>query len=195
MGVILLPAMPLFKPALLSRHTVERELHAHSGQLPLGWDSRPFLLTSWQPIWRRSKKLIGGHSRRAETLKADIEAHRVSAAPQLPEVVPSKSRFVFRRCQPDRSSAIARCHRALPSGGRRETDADNAGREALIRDLAEGQYRHRIDQFATCTGGRQWIHVDVERAKCESPFGAPIAHGYYTLTLVGALVTELETAD
>ena len=49
----------------------------------------------------------------------------------------------------------------------------------------------RIDQFATCTGDRQWIHVNVERAKRESPFGAPIAHGYLTLALVGALVTEL----
>ena len=49
----------------------------------------------------------------------------------------------------------------------------------------------RIDQFATCTGDRQWIHVDVERAKRESPFGAPIAHGYLTLALVGALVIEL----
>jgi acyl dehydratase len=49
----------------------------------------------------------------------------------------------------------------------------------------------RIDQFATCTGDRQWIHVDVERAKRESPFGAAIAHGYLTLALVGALVTEL----
>jgi acyl dehydratase len=48
-----------------------------------------------------------------------------------------------------------------------------------------------IDQFATCTGDRQWIHVDVERAKRESPFGGPIAHGYLTLALVGALVTEL----
>ena len=49
----------------------------------------------------------------------------------------------------------------------------------------------RIDQFAICTGDRQWIHVDVERAKRESPFGAPIAHGYLTFALVGALVTEL----
>ena len=49
----------------------------------------------------------------------------------------------------------------------------------------------RIDQFATCTGDRQWIHVDVERARRDSPFGAPIAHGYLTLALVGALVTEL----
>jgi acyl dehydratase len=49
----------------------------------------------------------------------------------------------------------------------------------------------RIDQLATCTGDRQWIHVDVERAKRESPFGAPIAHGYLTLALVGTLVTEI----
>lgn len=51
--------------------------------------------------------------------------------------------------------------------------------------------QRRIDEFADCTGDRQWIHVDVERAKRESPFGAPIAHGYLTLALVGALVTEL----
>ena len=49
----------------------------------------------------------------------------------------------------------------------------------------------RIDQFAVCTGDRQWIHVDVERAERESPFRGPIAHGYLTLALVGALVTEL----
>jgi len=59
--------------------------------------------------------------------------------------------------------------------------------------IAEGRAvgQDRVDQFATCTGDRQWIHVDVERAKRESPFGAPIAHGYLTLALVGALVTEL----
>ena len=41
----------------------------------------------------------------------------------------------------------------------------------------------RIDQFAECSGDRQWIHVDVERAKRESPYRAPIAHGYLTLSL------------
>jgi acyl dehydratase len=49
----------------------------------------------------------------------------------------------------------------------------------------------RIDRFADCTGDRQWIHVDVERARRESPFGAPIAHGYLTLSLVAAMVMEL----
>ena len=46
----------------------------------------------------------------------------------------------------------------------------------------------RINQFAECTGDRQWIHVDVERAKRESPFRGPIAHGYLTLSLIGSAV-------
>ena len=45
--------------------------------------------------------------------------------------------------------------------------------------------------FAACTGDRQWIHVDVERARRESPFGGPIAHGYLSLSLVAAMVMEL----
>src|SRR5262245_65334395 len=48
-----------------------------------------------------------------------------------------------------------------------------------------------IDAFAACTGDRQWIHVDVARARRESPFGGPIAHGYLTLSLVAAMVMEL----
>ena len=44
-----------------------------------------------------------------------------------------------------------------------------------------------IHQFAELTGDRQWIHVDVERAKRESPFGAPVAHGFLTLSLLPAL--------
>jgi acyl dehydratase len=44
-----------------------------------------------------------------------------------------------------------------------------------------------INQFADITGDHQWIHVDVERAKKESPFGTPIAHGFLTLSLVPAL--------
>jgi len=49
----------------------------------------------------------------------------------------------------------------------------------------------RIDAFAACTGDRQWIHVDVERARRESPFGGPLAHGYLVLSLVAAMVMEL----
>ena len=48
--------------------------------------------------------------------------------------------------------------------------------------------QERINELADCTGDRQWIHVDVERAKRESPFGGPVAHGYLTLSLVGPLI-------
>lgn len=44
-----------------------------------------------------------------------------------------------------------------------------------------------INRFADLTGDHQWIHVDVERAKRESPFGRPIAHGFLTLSLLPAL--------
>ncbi len=48
----------------------------------------------------------------------------------------------------------------------------------------------RINTFADATDDHQWIHVDPERAK-DGPFGAPIAHGYLTLSLVIPLWTEL----
>jgi acyl dehydratase len=51
--------------------------------------------------------------------------------------------------------------------------------------------QHRIDEFADCTGDRNWIHVDVERAKRESPFGGPIAHGYLSLSLLASLAMEI----
>ncbi|GHB37077.1 MaoC family dehydratase [Streptomyces umbrinus] len=50
--------------------------------------------------------------------------------------------------------------------------------------------QERINTFADATGDHQWIHVDEERAK-EGPFGAPIAHGYLTLSLFIPLFTEL----
>lgn len=42
----------------------------------------------------------------------------------------------------------------------------------------------RIAAFADATGDHQWIHIDVERAKRESPFGGPVAHGFLTLSLI-----------
>ena len=50
--------------------------------------------------------------------------------------------------------------------------------------------QERINTFADATGDHQWIHVDEEKAK-EGPFGAPIAHGYLTLSLFIPLFTEL----
>ena len=50
--------------------------------------------------------------------------------------------------------------------------------------------QERIDLFADATGDHQWIHVDPERAK-DGPFGAPIAHGYLTLSLVNMFLPQI----
>lgn len=50
--------------------------------------------------------------------------------------------------------------------------------------------QERVDGFAEVTEDRQWIHVDVERAK-EGPFGGTIAHGYLTLSLVNHFLPQL----
>jgi len=65
---------------------------------------------------------------------------------------------------------------------------------------AEGQHlgysdwleitQDRIDKFADATGDHQWIHVDPERAK-EGPFGACIAHGYLTQSLVNMFLPQI----
>jgi acyl dehydratase len=51
----------------------------------------------------------------------------------------------------------------------------------------------RIDQFADATGDQQWIHVDVERCRIESPFGGTIAHGFLTLSLLPAMMDSAVT--
>ena len=51
----------------------------------------------------------------------------------------------------------------------------------------------RIDRFAECTGDHQWIHVDVERARAESPLHATIAHGYLLLSLIAPTTFEVLT--
>ena len=51
--------------------------------------------------------------------------------------------------------------------------------------------QEQVNLFAEATGDDQWIHVDVERAKAESPFGGPVAHGYLTLSLVTPLVGQI----
>ena len=50
--------------------------------------------------------------------------------------------------------------------------------------------QEEINQFADATGDHQWIHVDPERAK-KGPFGAPIAHGYLTLSLVSMFLPQI----
>jgi acyl dehydratase len=48
-----------------------------------------------------------------------------------------------------------------------------------------------INQFADVSGDHQWIHVDIERAKAESPFGGPIAHGNLTLSIIDGFREQL----
>jgi acyl dehydratase len=48
----------------------------------------------------------------------------------------------------------------------------------------------RVNQFADATDDHQWIHVDAERAKA-GPFGATIAHGYLTLSLVSSFLSQI----
>jgi acyl dehydratase len=51
--------------------------------------------------------------------------------------------------------------------------------------------QERIDKFADATLDHQWIHVDVERAKKESPYKSTIAHGYLTLSLLPYLWEQI----
>jgi acyl dehydratase len=54
--------------------------------------------------------------------------------------------------------------------------------------------QRQVDLFAEATGDHQWIHVDPQRA-ADGPFGATIAHGYLTLSLVPMLVSEVYRVD
>jgi acyl dehydratase len=61
------------------------------------------------------------------------------------------------------------------------------GQEVAVSDWVEIT-QDRVNQFAEATGDHQWIHLDVERCKRESPFGGPIAHGFLTLSLLPMLM-------
>ncbi len=54
--------------------------------------------------------------------------------------------------------------------------------------------QERVNRFADATGDHQWIHVDVERATA-GPFGAPIAHGYLTLSLSNLFLPQILQVD
>ena len=64
------------------------------------------------------------------------------------------------------------------------------GQEVATSDWIEIT-QDRVNRFADATGDHQWIHVDVERAKAESPFGGPIGHGYLTLSLLIPMWSEV----
>ena len=54
-----------------------------------------------------------------------------------------------------------------------------------------GVTQERIDRFAKATGDRQWIHIDVERARRESPYRATVAHGYLTLSMLPVFIYDV----
>lgn len=66
--------------------------------------------------------------------------------------------------------------------------------QAVGEELGVGEWRlvdqQMIDAFADVTDDHQWIHVDVERAKAESQYGATIAHGFLTLSLIPTLSAD-----
>ena len=69
------------------------------------------------------------------------------------------------------------------------------GQEVAVSDWTEIT-QQQVNLFAEATGDHQWIHVDVERAKSESPFGAPVAHGFLTLSLLPMLkANAIEMSD
>ncbi len=65
-----------------------------------------------------------------------------------------------------------------------------AGQQLGISDYVQVT-QERINMFADATLDHQWIHVDVQRAKAESPFGQTIAHGYLTLSLLPVLWDQI----
>jgi len=77
---------------------------------------------------------------------------------------------------------------------KRVLESPNSLKELLGQEIAITDWfnisQERIQQFADATLDHQWIHVDVERAKQESPFKAPIAHGFLTLSLLPHFMHE-----
>lgn len=63
------------------------------------------------------------------------------------------------------------------------------GQEVAVTDWIEVN-QDRINLFAEATGDHQWIHVNVERARTESPYGTTIGHGFLTISLLSVLMSQ-----
>ena len=63
------------------------------------------------------------------------------------------------------------------------------GQELAVTDWLV-MMQEQVGRFAEATGDKQWIHVDVERAAKESPYGGTIAHGFFTLSLLSQFMKE-----
>ena len=72
------------------------------------------------------------------------------------------------------------------------TISEFIGKEVGVSDWVTVD-QEQINAFADATGDHQWIHVDIERCKKESPLGTTIAHGYLTLSLLPMLSSQIGT--
>jgi acyl dehydratase len=80
------------------------------------------------------------------------------------------------------------------TSGPRILDGADEIRDAVGTHLGYSEWvlvtQERVNRFADATGDHQWIHVDVERAERESPYGGTIAHGYLTMSMSNELVPQ-----
>jgi acyl dehydratase len=80
-----------------------------------------------------------------------------------------------------------------------ETEGVDGMRSLVGQEVGPSEWRRvtqaDIDAFAELSGDHQWIHVDTERAKSESPYGTTIAHGNLTLSMVDGFRGELISAS
>ena len=102
------------------------------------------------------------------------------------------------QCQELALRAVAREIREIDSREERVPPLDvknpQALKEFVGKELRITEWlrvtQERIQQFADSTEDRQWIHVDPARARSESPYGAAIAHGFLTLSLLSHFMKE-----
>ena len=100
--------------------------------------------------------------------------------------------FVFDRFKPQRLKPVL--HRALITMPTLVLKSLESLKQYVGQEIATTDWlrvtQERILHFAEATGDRQWIHVDPERAQRESPYGAPVAHGFLTLSLMSHFLRE-----
>jgi acyl dehydratase len=88
---------------------------------------------------------------------------------------------------------------SIPGIGPRRIDGLDGLRVLIGEEIGVSEWltidQNMIDRFAEATGDRQWIHVDPERAREESPFKTTIAHGHLILSLGVSFAIEILTVD
>src|SRR4029453_12434975 len=124
---------------------------------------------------------------------SSIPAWRASIAKNRVGCVFASSWFILRKQNPPQRRKDAK---RSGGGTMNQNLGENLnGLKALVgQEVAVTDYppisQERVNQFAETTEDRQWIHVDVDRAKRESPYGNTIAHGFLTLALLSSFLSQ-----